>query len=161
VLAARRLPVAVGRIVAVENMVHAATCMRRCQALELCTDLAEPHTLFEDEMRVELKVHKPGSLLMVGQVGTVMSFDQRECGIVVAVSRWDREVVTVAEQGPGSTGRASARWVAAYLQPGISKKRRGGGGRGTTKQRGGSKYLAEGCKSFVEGSLEERRRHRH
>ena len=32
---------------------------------------------------------------------------------------------------------------------------------GTTKQCGGHKYLAEDCKSFVEGSLEEGRRHHH
>lgn len=51
-------------------------------------------------------MHKLGSLLVVGRVGVVMSFDLREFGIVVAVSRLDREVVTVAGQGLGSTGRA-------------------------------------------------------
>ena len=46
--------------------------------------------------------------------------------------------------------------MAAYLQSHVSG--------GTTKQCGGHKYLAEDCKSFVEGSLEERRhrrRHHH
>ena len=32
---------------------------------------------------------------------------------------------------------------------------------GRTNQCGGHKHLAEGCKSFVEGSLEEGRRHHH
>ena len=32
---------------------------------------------------------------------------------------------------------------------------------GRANQCGGDKYLAEGCRSFVEGSLEEGRHHRH
>ena len=43
--------------------------------------------------------------------------------------------------------------MAAYLQSHVSG--------GTTKQCGGHKYLAEDCKSFVEGSLEEGHRHHH
>jgi len=68
--------------------------------------LPESHTLFEDGTWVVLKVRKLGSLLVVDQIGVVMTFDLREFGIVVAVSRLDREVVTVAGQGLGSTGRA-------------------------------------------------------
>jgi len=96
VLAARRQPVAVGTIGVVENVIQVATCRRRYRALEVCIGLTECHTPFEDEARVELKVHKFGSLLVVGQIGVVMSFDLREFGIVVAVSRLGREVVTVA-----------------------------------------------------------------
>jgi hypothetical protein len=96
VLAARRQPVAVGTIGVVENVIQVATCRRRYRALEVCIGLTECHTQFEDEARVELKVHKFGSLLVVGQIGVVMSFDLREFGIVVAVSRLGREVVTVA-----------------------------------------------------------------
>jgi hypothetical protein len=114
-LAARRQLVAAGTIVVVENVIQVTTCKRRYRALEVYIGLPESHTLFGDGARVELKVHKLGSLLVVGQIGIVMSFDPREFGIVVAVSRWDREVVTVAEQGFGNIGRASGRWVAAYL----------------------------------------------
>jgi hypothetical protein len=106
VLAARRQPVAVGTIGVVEDVIQVATCRRRYRALEVCIGLIDSHTQFEDEERVELKVHKLGSLLVVGQIGVVMSFDLKEFGIVVAVSRLDREVVTVAGQGLGSTGRA-------------------------------------------------------
>jgi hypothetical protein len=96
VLAAHRQPVAVGTIGVVEDVIQVATCRRRYRALEVCTGLTESHMQFEDEARVELKVHKLGSLLVVGRIGVVMSFDLREFGIVVAVSRLDREVVTVA-----------------------------------------------------------------
>jgi hypothetical protein len=106
VFAARRQPVAVGTIGVVEDVIQVATCRRRYRALEVCTGLIDSHTQFEDEERVELKVHKLGSLLVVGQIGVVMSFDLKEFGIVVVVSRLDREVVTVAGQGLGSTGRA-------------------------------------------------------
>ena len=154
VLAARRQPVTVGMIVVVDDVIQVVPYKRRYRGLDWCIGLTEPHMLFEDEAQVGLKAHKPGSLLVAGQIGVVMSFDLREFGIVVAVSRWDKEVVTVAEQGLGSIGKALGRWMAAYLQPGVSA--------GTTKQYGGHKYLAEGCKSFVEGSLEEgRHRHHH
>ena len=106
VLAARQQPVAVGTIGVVEDVIQVAICRRRYRALEVCIGLTESHTQFEDGARVELKVHKLGSLLVVGQIGVVMSFDPREFGIVVAVSRLDREVVTVVGQGLGSTGRA-------------------------------------------------------
>jgi hypothetical protein len=106
VLAARQQPVAVGTIGVVEDVIQVAICRRRYRALEVCIGLTESHTQFEDGARVELKVHKLGSLLVVGQIGVVMFFDPREFGIVVAVSRLDREVVTVVGQGLGSTGRA-------------------------------------------------------
>lgn len=106
VLAVRRQPVAVGTIGVVEDMIQVTTCRRRYRDLEVCIGLTESQTQFEDEARVELKMHKLGSLLVVGQIGVVMSFDLREFGIVVVVSRLDREVVTVAGQGLGSTGRA-------------------------------------------------------
>jgi hypothetical protein len=86
-LAARRQPVAAGTIVVVENVIQVATCKRRYRALEVYIGLPESHTLFGDGAWVELKVHKLGSLLVVGQIGVVMSFDPREFGIVVAVSR--------------------------------------------------------------------------
>jgi hypothetical protein len=107
VLAARRQPAAVGTIgVVVEDVIQVATYRRRYRVLEVCIGLTEPHRQFEDGAQVELEVHKLDSLLVVGQVGVVMSFGLREFGIVVAVSRLDREVVTVAGQGVGSTGRA-------------------------------------------------------
>jgi hypothetical protein len=87
VLAARRQPVVAGTIVVVEDVIQLATCKRRYRALEVCIGLPESRTLFEDGARVELKVHKLGSLLVVGRIGVVMSFDPREFGIVVAVSR--------------------------------------------------------------------------
>jgi hypothetical protein len=106
VLAERQQPVAVGTIGVVDDVIQVATCRRRYRALEVCIGSIEPHTQFEDGALVELKVHKLGSLLVVGQIEVVMSFDLREFGIVVAVSRLDREVVTVVGQGLGSTGRA-------------------------------------------------------
>jgi hypothetical protein len=87
VLAARRQPVMAGTIVVVEDVIQLATCKHRYRALEVCIGLPESRTLFEDEARVELKVHKLGSLLAVGRIGVVMSFDPREFGIVVVVSR--------------------------------------------------------------------------
>ena len=97
VLAARQQPVAAGTIVVVESVIQSATCKRRYRALEVYIGLPECHTLFGDGARVELRVHKLGSLLVVGQIGVVMSFDPRVFGIVVAVSQWGREVVTVVE----------------------------------------------------------------
>ena len=95
VLVARRQPVAVDMIGVVEDVIQVATCRRHYRVLEVCIGLTESHTQFENGAQVGLKVHKLGSLLVVDQIGVVMSFDPREFGIVVAVSQLGREVVTV------------------------------------------------------------------
>lgn len=86
VLAAHRQPVTVGMIVVVDDVIQVVHCKRHYRPLERCIGLTEHHMLFEDEAQVGLKVHKLGSLLVVDQIGVVMSFDLREFGIVVAVN---------------------------------------------------------------------------